>query len=81
MVGSRPGEKLHEELWSHGAQVVASAFPGVLAVPCDPVPEDFEVALRALEEAALAHQEDTVLQKLEAFQVGVAKRESAFPAA
>jgi FlaA1/EpsC-like NDP-sugar epimerase len=32
IVGARPGEKLHEELWSDGEQVAPSAHPAILSV-------------------------------------------------
>jgi FlaA1/EpsC-like NDP-sugar epimerase len=52
-IGARAGEKLHEELWNFGAEVVPTQFKRVYEVMEEPVTEDFTVALRRLEEAAL----------------------------
>jgi FlaA1/EpsC-like NDP-sugar epimerase len=81
VVGTRPGEKLQEQLWTHGAHVIPTEFPRVLAVPGDLIPDSFEEALRSLEEAALEHQEDRVRHYLQDFQTGFAQQESATPAA
>jgi FlaA1/EpsC-like NDP-sugar epimerase len=32
VIGARPGEKLHEELWSSGEQVAPTAHPAILTV-------------------------------------------------
>jgi FlaA1/EpsC-like NDP-sugar epimerase len=81
VVGTRPGEKLQEQLWTHGAHVIPTEFPRVLAVPGDLIPDSFEEALRVLEAAALEHQEDRVRHYLQEFQTGFAQQESATPAA
>jgi len=51
-VGTRPGEKLHEQLWTDSAKVSPTLFPSVLQV--EPLPPSLEFAsqLSALELAA-----------------------------
>ena len=70
IVGARPGEKLHEQLWAEDARVRPTSFRRVLAVEAEPVSADFESALRELEEAALARNEARVLGQLQAFPIG-----------
>jgi FlaA1/EpsC-like NDP-sugar epimerase len=52
ITGLRPGEKLHEKLWSDSAQVYQTAFPRVLNVHPIPLPPDFSSHLECLENAA-----------------------------
>ena len=51
-VGTRPGEKLHEQLWSEAAAVCPTDFSNVLRVEPSLPPADFEDRLAALEAAA-----------------------------
>jgi FlaA1/EpsC-like NDP-sugar epimerase len=54
-VGVRPGEKLHEELWNEGEQVVPTAHPKILAATRPPVdPAWLEEELDELGELAEA---------------------------
>jgi FlaA1/EpsC-like NDP-sugar epimerase len=69
IVGARPGEKLHEELWAEGAPAPTS-FERVFAVHPQPAPADFEAALARLEEAALARDHKRVLELLQAMPIG-----------
>ena len=51
IIGARPGEKLHEELWSEGEQVAPSAHPAILALSGPPIDASWlEAELGALEE-------------------------------
>jgi FlaA1/EpsC-like NDP-sugar epimerase len=56
-VGIRPGEKLHEQLWSDSATVSPTSFPSVLQVDPPPPPANFELELSALETIALTRNE------------------------
>ena len=63
-IGVRAGEKLHEELWNVGAEVVSTPFPRVFEVMEGPVAEDFTLALQRLEEAALERDESAARDAL-----------------
>jgi FlaA1/EpsC-like NDP-sugar epimerase len=52
IVGTRPGEKLHEQLWSDSASVYPTCFPSVLRVEPSPPPLNFADDLAALEGVA-----------------------------
>jgi len=57
-VGMRPGEKLHEELWSDSATVNPTTFPKVLRIEPPPPSADFPEQLAALLAAALARNDE-----------------------
>jgi FlaA1/EpsC-like NDP-sugar epimerase len=57
IVGTRPGEKLHEQLWNEPTSVSATCFPCVLRVEPSPPPLNFEYELAALEEVALTRDD------------------------
>ncbi len=57
-VGTRPGEKLHEQLWSDSAAVNPTTFPSVLRIDASPPPPDFYQQLAALEAAALTRNDE-----------------------
>ncbi|MGH9508381.1 MAG: polysaccharide biosynthesis protein, partial [Terriglobales bacterium] len=80
-IGVRPGEKLEEQLWTEGATVTPTGFPRVLAVQTGPVPPEFGEALRQLEEAALAGQDELVVERLQRFSIGFTPQRSKSPAA
>ena len=46
VVGIRPGEKLHEQLWLEDAKVTATEFPYVFRVMASPVPASFPARTR-----------------------------------
>jgi FlaA1/EpsC-like NDP-sugar epimerase len=52
VVGTRPGEKLHEQLWNDSASVCATGFPSVLRVEPSPPPLNFAHELAVLESVA-----------------------------
>jgi FlaA1/EpsC-like NDP-sugar epimerase len=56
-VGTRPGEKLHEELWSDSATVNPTSFPSVLRVVPPTTGGNFEEDLAALETVALTRND------------------------
>jgi FlaA1/EpsC-like NDP-sugar epimerase len=56
-VGTRPGEKLHEELWSDSATVQPTSFPSLLRVTPSMPAGDFEQELAALELVALSRND------------------------
>jgi len=57
IVGTRPGEKLHEQLWSDAAFVSPTCFPSVLRVEPSPPPLNFKFDLAALERVALTRDD------------------------
>ena len=57
LVGARPGEKLHEQLWSDAAQVTSTEFAGVLSIQLPAPSNDFERHLHALETAAMTRDD------------------------
>lgn len=57
-VGTRPGEKLHEQLWTDSAEVTPTSFSRVLSVRPPAPPQDFESRLRLLEAAALTRDDE-----------------------
>ncbi len=60
VVGARPGEKIHEQLWSADAKVSATEFGRVFRVHARPVVEQFDQLLAELEAAALRDDNDAV---------------------
>jgi FlaA1/EpsC-like NDP-sugar epimerase len=52
IVGSRPGEKLHEQLWREDAHVTPTDFEHIFRVHAEPVPASFPQLLQRLENAA-----------------------------
>jgi len=71
-VGTRPGEKISEQLWHTDAQVEPTEFLRVLAVKAELPPGDFSRAVSALEQAAQARKEAAVLQALRQMPIGFA---------
>jgi FlaA1/EpsC-like NDP-sugar epimerase len=64
VVGKRPGEKLHEKLWSENALVTATAFRDVFQVKATAVPAGFTQLVVELESAARARKSDAAIQEL-----------------
>ena len=64
VVGKRPGEKLHEQLWREDALVTATQFRNVFQVKAAPVLASFPTFLPELEHAARMRQSDTAIQQL-----------------
>ena len=69
-VGMRPGEKLHEELWSDSAAVNPTSFPSVLRIEPSPQPADFHERLVMLEAAALKRDEEQARQIMLEMPIG-----------
>ena len=63
VVGTRPGEKLHEQLWLDDAKVTATEFPYVFRVKARSVPANFDQCLEELEQLALERTSNTVIQE------------------
>ena len=57
IVGTRPGEKLHEQLWNDSTSVSHTCFPSVLRVEPSPLPLNFEYDLATLEGVALTRND------------------------
>jgi len=67
IVGARPGEKLHEELWSDGEQVRPSTHPAILQVTRAPIDAVWlESELRELERLIEANETLEVVGRLSA---------------
>ena len=64
VVGSRPGEKLHEALWGDDSLVTSTPFREVFQVKATPVPIGFPELLAALESAARARKADALIQEM-----------------
>ena len=68
--GSRPGEKLHEQLWTEDAKVQPTSFSRVFAVHADAPPDDFASALARLQQAAMSYDDDAVRRSIKAMPIG-----------
>jgi len=64
VVGTRPGEKLHEKLWREDALVTTTPFRDVFQVKATAVPAEFPRFLAELETAARARKSDVAIQEL-----------------
>jgi FlaA1/EpsC-like NDP-sugar epimerase len=63
VVGVRPGEKLHEQLWLEDAKVTPTEFPYVLRVMARPVPAGFRRELEHLESLAMARSSNKTVRE------------------
>lgn len=63
--GMRPGEKLHEQLWSEDARVARTSLERVWVVNPAPVPPGFEESLIRIERAARIREHALVLRELQ----------------
>jgi FlaA1/EpsC-like NDP-sugar epimerase len=73
-IGARPGEKLHEELWSEAESVTASSHEAILLVTRPPIDVDWlEEELAALEELVSSGDTLELVGRLNAL-VGAARR-------
>jgi FlaA1/EpsC-like NDP-sugar epimerase len=64
VVGARPGERLHEELWSRDSLVAETPFRDVFQVQATAVPPGFPQQLAELECAAVTRRPDAAIQEL-----------------
>jgi FlaA1/EpsC-like NDP-sugar epimerase len=64
VVGTRPGEKLHEELWREDSLVTTTEFRDVFQVKATSVPSEFPEHLAELESSALARGSDAEIRTL-----------------
>jgi len=64
VVGTRPGERLHEKLWGDDSLVTSTLFREVFQVKATPVPIGFSQLLVELESAARARKADAVIQEI-----------------
>jgi FlaA1/EpsC-like NDP-sugar epimerase len=60
IVGSRPGEKLHEQLWREDAHVTPTDFEHIFRVHAEPVPASFPQLLQRLENAAIDYNPEHI---------------------
>jgi FlaA1/EpsC-like NDP-sugar epimerase len=63
VVGMRPGEKLHEQLWLEDAKISATDFPYVFRVKASPVPPDYQEKLDQLEGLAAVRSSNQTVQQ------------------
>ena len=68
--GARPGEKMHEQLWSEDAVVNPTEFPRVFAVNADGGGDGFEKMFSELEHAAMMRDEALARVMLEKMDIG-----------
>jgi len=64
VVGTRPGEKLHEKLWREDALVATTSFRDVFQVKATAVPPGFPQMLSELESAARTRKADAAIHQL-----------------
>jgi len=69
VVGTRPGEKLHEQLWNEDAHVVPTEFAHVFRVRAPMVDPSFPSLLGSLIEAAQERRPDDVLSLLHSLPI------------
>jgi FlaA1/EpsC-like NDP-sugar epimerase len=69
VVGTRPGEKLHEQLWNEDAHVVPTEFTHVFRVRAPKVDPVFPAMLKSLLEAAADRRADDVLSTLHSLPI------------
>lgn len=69
VVGTRPGEKLHEQLWNEDAHVVPTEFAHVFRVRAPKVDPSFPCLLGNLIEAAQQRRPDDVLSLLHSLPI------------
>lgn len=74
-VGARPGEKLHEQLWTDSAVVTHTSFSRVLRIEPPPPPADFDSHLRALESAALARDDELARKAMMEMPIGYVREQ------
>jgi FlaA1/EpsC-like NDP-sugar epimerase len=63
VVGIRPGEKLHEQLWQDDAIVTRTGFPYVFRMEARSVPHDYQQKLEQLESLAASHGSNQTIQQ------------------
>ena len=73
IVGSRPGEKLHEELWSEDAKVSATPFEHIFRVQQEPVREIFSRLVAELEHHARGRESEAVRDTFRALSINYGK--------
>jgi FlaA1/EpsC-like NDP-sugar epimerase len=64
IVGTRPGEKLHEQLWREDADVAPTGFDQIYRVRAEEPPPSFQELLVILERAAQEHRSDDIRELL-----------------
>jgi FlaA1/EpsC-like NDP-sugar epimerase len=69
IVGSRPGEKIHEQLWTDSAVVGATAFPRVLRIQPTPPEDDFQQHLKTIEAIAHTYDDESVRKAMVAMPI------------
>src|SRR5262249_45954381 len=64
IVGARPGEKLHEQLWYEGSDVSTTDFPYVFRVKASTLPPHVADRIGELERAAAGRAEASDVHRL-----------------
>jgi len=69
IVGTRPGEKLHEQLWTEGAKITPTSFNEIFEVYAEDTDPSFPALLAELEKTAMEHRDDRVRDLLRALPI------------
>lgn len=64
IVGMRPGEKLHEQLWREDAEISKTSFPYVYRVKAKALPQDVAGEIARLESAAASRADNEEICEL-----------------
>ncbi len=64
VIGSRPGEKLHEQLWREDSLITSTPFPRVCQVKAARVPTNFSYRLDELEKLARGRSSNDIIRAL-----------------
>lgn len=64
LIGQKPGEKLHEELWQSPREVSPTPFSRVLRVKNQPLSESFDPELAKLEDTARGSEDSQTRERL-----------------
>ena len=81
IVGSRPGEKLHEQLWNEDAHVTSTEFEHVFRVRAQATHASFDTLLESLELAARERRPEDVRAALHNLPIDYLTEQSDTPAA
>jgi len=74
VIGSRPGEKIHEQLWADGADVSATEISGISCVNEPGVTSSFLSMILELERVARSRDDAAIREMLYAFPPGYCLR-------
>ncbi len=73
-VGIRTGEKIHEQLWKHGAAITKTQFSRVFKIQAEPIPNSFQKLVQDLHQLALVHNDGEVYKALRAMPINFSQK-------